>query len=163
MNVSPATGNFGIENRKIGMLLFIVSEVMFFTGFAGAYMVLRKTAVQWPAAADYLNLPSMAAGILILFVSAFFARKGKYPAAALAAVLFLAAQAWVCYNLVTVKNLHPSSNLWAAFFFTLTGLHALHVLGGLAWMALPRKPSPLGYYYYFVAFLQLALTGLFYF
>jgi cytochrome c oxidase subunit 3 len=57
----------GISNPILGMILFICSEVMFFSGLFAAYFSVRASAVQWPplvsagadgaskAAADKLN------------------------------------------------------------------------------------------------------------
>jgi cytochrome c oxidase subunit III len=38
----------GISNPILGMLLFICSEVMFFSGLFAAYFSVRASAVQWP-------------------------------------------------------------------------------------------------------------------
>jgi cytochrome c oxidase subunit 3 len=32
----------GIDNRKLGMWVFLASEIMFFSGFFGAFIVLRN-------------------------------------------------------------------------------------------------------------------------
>ncbi len=62
----------GISNGKIGMWLFLGSEVMFFTGLIGAYIVLRFGQNTWadPLAHDYpLNIPLTAANTFLLICS----------------------------------------------------------------------------------------------
>ncbi len=50
--------NIGIENRKLGMWLFLSSEVMFFTGLIGAYIVIREATGQWPVAPSDVVAPN---------------------------------------------------------------------------------------------------------
>ena len=38
----------GISNPILGMILFICSEVMFFSGLFAAYFSVRATATTWP-------------------------------------------------------------------------------------------------------------------
>jgi len=45
---SRAHGQRGISNPILGMILFIVSEVMFFAGLFAAYFNVRLNATQWP-------------------------------------------------------------------------------------------------------------------
>ena len=44
----------GIPHDKLGMWVFLCSEVMFFTGLIGAYVVLRSGAANWPNPQDRL-------------------------------------------------------------------------------------------------------------
>ncbi len=55
--------------------------------------------------------------------------------AALLGALFLAVQGWSWRDLL-LGGLTAGSNSYGAVFYSLTGLHALHVLGGLAYMLL---------------------------
>ncbi len=135
--------NIGIESRKLGMWLFLASEVMFFTGLIGAYIVVRQSVADWPMPGKVLNIPLTAFNSFLLFCSSFTlvkslasARKndGKGIQAGLfltivLGALFLAVQAYEYRELIQ-KNVTPSASLFGACFFTLTGFHALHVLGG---------------------------------
>jgi heme/copper-type cytochrome/quinol oxidase subunit 3 len=46
----------GIPNGKLGMWVFLASEVMFFTGLIGAYLVLRMGHPAWPGSEGHLNV-----------------------------------------------------------------------------------------------------------
>lgn len=46
----------GLWNAKIGIWLFLASEVMLFGGLFSAYIMLRTAAVDWPKGSDYLNV-----------------------------------------------------------------------------------------------------------
>jgi hypothetical protein len=73
----------GISNPILGMLLFICSEVMFFSGLFAAYFSVRASAVHWPpvtpqvpeALADHFNLhaePWYALGLTLILVTSSF-------------------------------------------------------------------------------------------
>ncbi|MDP3702967.1 MAG: cytochrome c oxidase subunit 3, partial [Candidatus Omnitrophota bacterium] len=58
----------GIPSGKLGMWLFLASEVMFFTGLLGAYIVLRS-APGWPGPEGRLSVPIGTTNTLILIGS----------------------------------------------------------------------------------------------
>ena len=45
----------GVNNAKLGIWLFLASEVMFFTGLIVAYLVIRINSPSWPNIPDILN------------------------------------------------------------------------------------------------------------
>src|SRR3989338_1000004 len=47
----------GIPSGKLGMWVFLASEVMFFTGLIGAYIVLRAGHPSWPGSEGHLSVP----------------------------------------------------------------------------------------------------------
>src|SRR3989338_9962781 len=59
----------GIPSGKLGMWLFLASEVMFFTGLLGAYIVLRAGLGSWPHPGEELNIPTAAFNTFILLTS----------------------------------------------------------------------------------------------
>src|SRR5450756_1899748 len=59
----------GIPHDKMGMWVFLCSEVMFFTGLIGSYIVLRFATPLWPPPASILNIPLTAANTFILICS----------------------------------------------------------------------------------------------
>ena len=69
----PATGSgsgFGVYNMKLGMWVFLLSEVMFFTALIGAYIILRFTNPEHFAEPGVvLNVPLTAANTFILICS----------------------------------------------------------------------------------------------
>ena len=69
-------GRLGIETRKLGMWIFLASEVMFFTGLIGAYIVLRQATPDWPIPSTVLNIPLTAFNTFILICSSATLVKG---------------------------------------------------------------------------------------
>ena len=47
----------GLWNARLGIWLFLASEVMLFGGLFASYVMLRTYAVEWPRGADYQNIP----------------------------------------------------------------------------------------------------------
>jgi len=138
----------GIPSAKLGMWVFLASEVMFFAGLIGAYLVLRMGQPTWPAPGEILNVPLTALNTFFLICSsvtmvlAYAAihhrndQRGlrKYLAATTAiGTLFLAIQVYE-YRKLIQHGLTISSSLFGNCFFTLTGFHGAHVFGGVVTM-----------------------------
>lgn len=175
--MNTAAGNLGLENKKVGMLVFLFSEIMFFTGFLGAYTVLRHTAKTWPAASTLLNFPLGIFSTCCLVLSSFiFAlnlknkkNKEKWFPVLILGILFFGAQFWEYLRLWTEKNIRFSDSLFGAFFYVLTVLHGLHVFVGvllLVWamraFKTAEKFETLGLYWYFVTAVWLVFFVVFY-
>ena len=128
----------GVYNGKLGIWLFLASEVMLFGAFFSAYALLRFSAPMWPDALSLLDFNLAAVNTLVLVVrtivswqarTAASVRKPLLITSALA-LTFLSVKAFE-YRDEIGRGLVPSANTFLATYFTLTGLHALHVLGGL--------------------------------
>jgi cytochrome c oxidase subunit 3 len=137
----------GISNPILGMILFITSEVMFFSGLFAAYFATRAANQPWPPeqfhdTLDPLGLILIAT--IILIASSFtcqFAiwairrgdRKGFIRNIAVTFVLgivFLLMQAYD-YSLLINEGLTLGSGPFGTTYFTLTGFHGAHVFGGV--------------------------------
>jgi len=137
----------GISNPVLGMLLFIASEVMFFSGLFAAYFASRAANQPWPPAEfegllDPLSLILVAT--IILVASSFtcqFAvwaiRRGdrtgfirNIAVTFLLGVIFLGLQAYD-YALLFSEGLTMGSGPFGTTYFTLTGFHGAHVFGGV--------------------------------
>ena len=134
----------GLNNVKLGIWLFLASEVMLFGGLFSAYVLLRVSAVEWPTGSDILNVPIGAFNTVVLITSsvtmvmAFASLKmndlGKFK-------LYLGSTIGLALTFMVVKGYeyyekfshadYPSGSTYLAIYFTLTGLHGLHVLGGV--------------------------------
>ena len=142
----------GITNGKIAMWLFLGSEVMFFTGLIGAYIVLRFGQTTWadPTAENYpLNIPLTAANTFLLICSSVTLVWGLQAIQAgdrkngnwglflttLFGAVFVAVQAYEYYELWHHANMKPSSDLFGSCFYAMTGFHGLHVAIGVIAMA----------------------------
>ncbi|OFV87528.1 MAG: hypothetical protein A2V74_04750 [Acidobacteria bacterium RBG_16_70_10] len=140
--VRPDTG---LNNGKIGIWLFLASEVMLFGALFASYVMLRVGAESWPPGATYLSIPLAAFNTVVLISSSVtmvlawasavrrdFGRFRLFMGITiLCGLVFLV----VKYFEYTAKFHHgyfPSTNTFLAIYFTLTGLHGLHVVGGMA-------------------------------
>ena len=142
-----------LDNVRLGMLFFLSAETMLFAAFVSGFFVLRLAAPQWPPPLQP-RLPVIVTGIntFILATSsaALMHRDGSVPAprspaasaglaltAALGA-LFLAVQGYEWVRLIHY-GLHVTSGAYGATFYTLIGLHAVHVLGALVWLGVALR------------------------
>ena len=67
---APAEAGLGVYTQKLGMWVFLCSEIMFFTALIGSYIILRWGAsTNWPVPAATLNIPVTAINTFILICS----------------------------------------------------------------------------------------------
>lgn len=143
-------GVTGIDNRKLGMWIFLASEVMLFAGFIGSFVNLRSAnMVMMTEAAGLLNRPLGALNTLILITSSFSMAMGVGAMhrnnrarvkiclliTILLAVGFLVVKA-VEYGQKFEHHYTPHTNLFFSFYFIMTGLHALHVFVGVVLLSI---------------------------
>ena len=139
----------GIPHAKLGMWSFLASEVMLFGGLISSYVILRSgspTMVIPPRTMMGVPLATLNTFVLIsssvTMVLALAAMKAneldkymRYLAMTFGGgVIFLMIKSYE-YNHKWHEGITISSNLFGSFYFTLTGLHAIHVIGGMGIMA----------------------------
>ncbi len=138
-------GSVGVHTQKLGMWVFLASEVMFFTALIGSYIILRwGTTAEWPEPRTVLAIPATALNTFILICSSVSMVKA-YAAATrddqaglkrwllltvLGGATFVTVQAFEYHHLIE-KGFLPSSGLFGATFYTMTGFHGLHVTCGV--------------------------------
>src|SRR5689334_21932088 len=63
-----------IPNGKLGMWLFLGTEIMFFTAFIGTYIVLRLGSPGWPTDTNVTHINILAGGVntFVLITSSVF-------------------------------------------------------------------------------------------
>ncbi len=143
----------GVNNAKIGVWLFLASEVMLFGGLFSAYIFLRLGAPEWPGevaghmyerASDILNVPLATLNTMVLIGSSVtmvmswaslamqrFDRYRLYMGVTIAlGFVFLIVKAFE-YGEKFSHGYFPAENNFLAIYFVLTGLHGLHVIGGI--------------------------------
>ncbi len=162
-NVEPRPDT-GLYNAKLGIWLFLASEVMLFGALFSSYVLLRTGdpnfmtiphemaealglhgdahgAHRW---SDELNVPLAFVNTLVLifssvtmvlsWVSLKLKDIGKFKLwmglTNLCALAFMGIKA-IEYSAKFGHDLFPSTGNFLAIYFTMTGLHALHVIGGL--------------------------------
>ena len=131
-----------IEAPMLGMLLFIISEIMLFGAFFTAYFFIRVVAdAPWPA--DGQHLPVAVAGVntAILISSSFtmhWAQEGaknENRRALRVGMLttFLLGLTFLCIQINEYVHIGfaPHDNAQGTIFYGLTGLHGAHVFVGL--------------------------------
>jgi cytochrome c oxidase subunit 3 len=140
-SIRPDTG---VTNQKLGMWLFLASEVMLFGSLFSSYALLRSGAMSWPDQSSIVNVPLAAVNTGILIVSsvaivraATALRGGNVArfralmaATATLGIVFLAIKS-VEYRGELAEGLRPSTNNFVGLYFVMTFLHAMHVTGGV--------------------------------
>ena len=130
-----------VPNGVLGMLIFIMTEVMLFAGLISAYTVVRTTAVMWPPAGQprlpaeetAINTAALLASGVALYVAVRMFRKTPAQAripvvtAGLLGVGFVGLQGreWAAM-LAQGFTLHSGPH--GAFFYTIIGVHGFHAL-----------------------------------
>jgi len=135
----------GLYNAKLGIWLFLASEVMLFGALFSSLILLRSGVPNWPHGRDEgLNIPLATVNTLVLILSSVTVvlawanlrlgdlKKGRIY---LGVTLLCALGFMVIKTIEYTDKFHhhhfPSTNNFYAIYFTLTGLHGLHVLGGM--------------------------------
>ena len=134
----------GLNNVKLGIWLFLASEVMLFGGLFSSYILLRVGAMEWPVGATILDVPVGAINTAVLISSSMtmvmswaslkmndLSKFKFYMGSTVAlAVLFLMFKTYE-YASKFSHHEYPSESTFLAIYFTMTGLHALHIIGGI--------------------------------
>lgn len=147
MNIPYTTAlrpDTGVYNAKLGVWFFLASEVMLFGGLFSAYIFLRMGALTWPHGSDILNVPLAALNTLVLITSSvtmvmswaslvmkdFKKFRAYMGGTILLGFAFLIIKG-IEYGTKFEHGLYPANNSFLGIYFTLTGLHGLHVIGGM--------------------------------
>lgn len=134
----------GLTNGKIGIWLFLASEVMLFGALFASLILLRVGAMRWPHGAEFLNVPLATFNTIVLISSSvtmvmawaslmrknFGAYRRYMGATILLGGVFLVVK-YFEYSAKFAHGLFPHTNTFLAIYFTMTGLHMLHVIGGM--------------------------------
>jgi cytochrome c oxidase subunit 3 len=147
-----------VEAQFLGMLLFIISEVMLFGAFFTAYFFIRVVADTGWFPMDGKELPKVIAGVntAVLVSSSFTmhwalegARRGNRRAmqvglltTALLGLSFLAVQ----INEYVHIGFAPSDSAQGTIFYGLTGLHGAHVFVGLTLLTMATTRAFRGHF-----------------
>ncbi len=178
----------GIDNTKLGMWIFLGSDVVLFGAFIGAYVFIRVASgwYAWEPVPDnvipglmntYILLTSSFTVVLALVAAEKRSRAGLV--ASLSATLLLGlgfiANKAVEWNHLLHEGLWLSTSVRTSTYYLTTGLHGAHVLVGLlivgymtvrAWNgAYLDDDAPVelfGLYWHFVDIVWLFLFPLFY-
>jgi cytochrome c oxidase subunit 3 len=145
-----------VSSGVLGMLIFIMTEVMMFAGFISSFTILKAGApLGWPPP-DQPRLPIEATALntLVLLLSGvvlFFAgrafprdrvRARRVLAAAIALGAFFVLFQGVEWVRLIGQGLTLTASAYGSFFYLIVGAHALHAvvaLGmlGYVWLRIP--------------------------
>lgn len=134
----------GIPTGKLGVWWFLTSEITTFGGLIASYIVVRLGSTGWSEASAHLSVSLALINTLVLLTSsmtmvmAFAAVERKDPRklrtflslTILLGLGFLGIKA-IEYTRELTEGFTPSAGIFWSFYYMMTGLHALHVLGGV--------------------------------
>lgn len=138
-----------IPNGVLGMVIFIVTELMFFLGFISAFSIVKSTAVSWPPldqprlpweATAFNSLALLASGLLIFIANRQFRANHRSMAKRLFLISFALGCFFVGYQgyewtQLIQYGLTMQSSQYGSFFYLIIGAHALHAVIALLLMA----------------------------
>ena len=137
----------GLSNGKIGIWLFLASEVMLFGALFACYIMMRvgAPAGTWPRGDSILNVPLATVNTVVLISSSVtmvmawaslkrqnFSRFRLFMGLTVLFGFGFLIIKYIEYSAKFHHGLFPHTNTFLAIYFTLTGLHGLHVIGGMA-------------------------------
>ena len=144
VNEEVAAPLLDIPVGKFGMWVFLVSEIMFFTGLIGSYIVLRLGSPSWPRPGEILNTPLLGVNTVVLLSSSLtmvLALSAAWQDRQRTLKRYLLLTALLGLTFLGIKGydyLHMwhqgftmSASLLGSCYYLLTGFHALHVLSGV--------------------------------
>src|SRR5690242_16802130 len=134
----------GLYNGKLGIWLFLASEVMLFGALFSSLILIRTGAPTWPRPWTFLNVPLATVNTFVLIGSSVTVvlawanlRLGNFNLGR----LFIAITLLCGLAFMVIKGIEythefehgnfPKTSNFFAIYFTMTGLHGLHVLGGM--------------------------------
>jgi len=155
-----------VAHGKLAMWIFLASEIMFFTGFFGAFIVLRNSnlelfshsAAELTKGLALLNTFILIGSSLTMALSILNLEKGNIE-----------------YSTKFSHHIFPWTNVFFSFYFLMTGFHAIHVIAGMIPMTFmfikaftkkgynhPVKVETLGLYWHFVDLVWIFLFPVLY-
>jgi cytochrome c oxidase subunit 3 len=153
----PAHQSSRVHAPTLGMMLFIISEVMIFAAFFTAYFFIRIVSHDpWPAHGD--KLPEAVAGIntaillssslTIHWATSSIRRGNRFGLKAGMTATFLLGLAFLTIQINEYVHIGfaPHDAAQASVFFGLTGLHGAHVFIGLCILLMVTIRSFRGHY-----------------
>ncbi|MDA1183621.1 MAG: cytochrome c oxidase subunit 3 [Acidobacteria bacterium] len=140
-DVRPDTG---VTNPKLGMWLFLASEVMLFGSLLSAYVLLRSGALTWPDQSAVLSVPLATVNTVILIASSVTMLRAwtaltagnmrqyrvRMGVTLVLGAVFLAIKTFE-YSDKFAHGLGPATDNFLGLYFVLTGVHVLHLAGGM--------------------------------
>jgi heme/copper-type cytochrome/quinol oxidase subunit 3 len=176
----------GLTGAKIAVWWFLASEIMVFGGLIASYIVFRLGTPTWLDASHHLSMTFAAVNTVVLLTSSYTIVRAFLAAergdavglrvnlglTVLGGLIFLGVKA-AEYATEIGAGFTPGAGIFWSFYYTMTGLHAVHVLGGVVVNAVvlvgaaaalkrPERVEMAGLYWHFVDIVWIFLFPLLY-
>ena len=135
-----------LSNSVLGVIIFIMAEIMFFLGLISAFMISKANAVEWPPigqprlpieATAFNTAVLLLSGVTMFFTGRVFEREGFGSKSKMLFLLTLALGTFfvvfqgVEWAHILSDGLTMRSGNYGAFFYLIIGAHAIHAIGSL--------------------------------
>ncbi len=141
-----------VPTGRLGIWWFLASEIVIFGGLVTIYVLFRLRHPEWSSQAAHTMTFAGAANTFILLTSSLTMvlaheaeERGNHRLAAAAMLqtvfaggAFLVIKAFE-YSHEIAEGFTPVAGLFWSFYYVMTGLHALHVVGGLVAILVVRR------------------------
>lgn len=175
----------GIPTGRLALWWIIASEVVIFGGLIGAYLMHRLGHPEWADAAAVTNTAIGAVNTFVLLTSSFTAvlahqaaehgdgkKAAKYLLLTMGGALtFVCIKSYEWWYEISHGYTITSNTFWS-FYYTMAGLHALHVIAGAIIMGIValgayrgrelHRVELIGIYWHFVDVVWIFLFPLLY-
>jgi heme/copper-type cytochrome/quinol oxidase subunit 3 len=149
--VRPDTG---LTNGRLGTALFLLSEVMFYGGLFSAYVFLRSSASEWPAAGAPIRSDMGVAALVFQLIAAaavFMAwmrlrKDSRSSVIALSLVTAIASTGFIAilgvqHRMLASESTVAATSTYHAVYFLIAEIHRLHVAAGAVLAAYMMGPG----------------------
>ncbi len=186
-STAQATWNVStnVPTARVAIWWFLASEIAIFGGAVACYLLYRLGHPEWAHEASHTINAAGALNTVVLLSSSLSAvlahqaaeRKDGRRAAFLLALtvvagfIFLGVKVYE-YSHEIGAGLLPTKSMYWSFYYLMTGLHALHVIGGMVAIAIVAKGAAhgenlgrveiVGIYWHFVDIVWIFLFPLLY-
>jgi heme/copper-type cytochrome/quinol oxidase subunit 3 len=174
-----------VPTGRLGIWMFLASEIVIFGGLITTYVLYRLRHPEWSELAHNMVQAAGAINTLVLLTSSLtmvlahaavehenLKKAARYMLITVAlGAVFMGIKAYE-YGHEIGEGFTPVAGLFWSFYFAMTGLHALHVLGGMfAILAVrqqvvegrnPQRVELVGIYWHFVDIVWIFLFPLLY-
>ena len=174
-----------VPTGRLGIWWFLASEIVIFGGLISCYVLFRWHHPEWGeeakhtinAAGAFNTFVLLTSSLTIVLAHAAVERGRLQEAARNLGFTLLGGGIFVCvkiyeYSHEIAGGFVPARSLFWSFYYTMTGLHALHVLGGMVAITVvlmavrkgraPQRVEYVGLYWHFVDIVWIFLFPLLY-
>lgn len=149
----PDTHHDVYSKTVFGFWIYLLSDFMLFATLFAAYAVLHKSTFGGPSGEELFNLPRTLIQTLILLTSAFTVglggamahRKNKWGTFSFFLVTFILGIAFIWmmgteFTYLSAQGHNWKSNAFLSMFYTLIGIHGLHLIIAILWIPILMIP-----------------------